>query len=445
MNIFWREHTMGYRAYINSLKEMNLDRACAHSGVDLEDLQKTADLIRGKKTVFIWGMGLTQHAYGTDNVTALVNLALLTGNVGKPGCGVSPLRGQNNVQGAGDMGALPNMLPGQMLLDDPASRIHIQGIWESPVPVKPGLSAPEMIHAIAEGKIRALYIIGENPAMSEPQSDFVSWMLHRLDLLIVQDIFPTETMHCAHVVLPAATTGEEEGTCTNAARRVQFACSGARAPGEARPDWWILLEVARRMGHNWNYGSANDIWEEVRQVAPVFAGISHDRLEGSPGIFWPCYDENHPGTPRLYEKGFAFRDQRARFIPVSPPERVMEATDSYPYILITGRIMEHFNTGEMSRRSGKLLKMTPAPYAEMNPHDAEKAGIMAGQEVRITSPFGSLVTTVKIAECVSSGYLFAPNHFAHPNFNSLMSPVPLDPQAKMPALKIVPVSVMKMP
>jgi predicted molibdopterin-dependent oxidoreductase YjgC len=351
------------------------------------------------------------------------------------------LRGQNNVQGVGDMGALPNLLAGHMEVDDLAARVHVGAIWGADVPSEPGLAAPEMIHDIASRKIRALYVIGENPAVSEPQSNFVTWMLQKLDLLIVQDIFPIETSKYAHIVLPAATVGEKEGTFTNAARRVQYTAAGIKPPGEAKPDWLILQEMANAMGANWQYTSTADIWEEIRQVAPVFSGISHDRLRESNGIFWPCYDESHPGTPRLYEDGFGFRDRRARFLPVELPDTLMEPTEKYPYILITGRLLEHFNTGEMSRRTTKLSKLKPAAYLDMNPEDAEEAGLDEGDLVRMTSPHGTVQLPLKLEANLQRGHLFAPIHFSEPNFNSLMSAVPIDPKARMPALKVVPVMV----
>jgi predicted molibdopterin-dependent oxidoreductase YjgC len=351
------------------------------------------------------------------------------------------LRGQNNVQGAGDMGALPNLLAGHMEVDDEAARVHVGAIWGADVPCQPGLAAPEMIHDIASRKIRALYVIGENPAVSEPQSNFVTWMLQKLDLLIVQDIFANETSKYAHIVLPAATVGEKDGTFTNAARRVQYTAAGIKPPGEAKPDWMILQKMANAMGANWQYTSSEDIWQEIRQVAPVFSGISHTRLKKSPGIFWPCYDESHPGTPRLYEDGFGFRDRRARFLPVELPDTLMEPTEEYPYILITGRLLEHFNTGEMSRRTTKLSKLKPAAYLDMNPADAEDAGLSGDDTVRITSPHGTVKLPLKIEASMQRGYLFAPIHFAEANLNSLMSAVPIDPKARMPALKVVPVKI----
>jgi formate dehydrogenase alpha subunit len=440
---FCEKHTIGFNALRNSVADLELDRTCRRAGVTRKELEKTAELIHDKKTIFIWGMGLTQHAHGTDNITALINLALLTGNIGKPGCGLSPLRGQNNVQGAGDMGALPNMLAGHMEVADEAARVHVGAIWRAKVPSAPGLAAPEMIHDVASRKIRALYVIGENPAVSEPQSNFVSWMLQKLDLLIVQDIFPNETSRYADIVLPAATVGEKDGTFTNAARRVQYTAAGLTSPGEAKPDWVILQDLANAMGADWQYTSTEDIWEEIRWAAPVFAGITHQRLKDSNGIFWPCYDENHPGTPRLYEDGFGFRDRRARFLPVGLPETLMEPTEDYPYILITGRLLEHFNTGEMSRRSKKLSRLKPAAFLDMNPEDAAEIGLAEDETVRMTSPHGTVLLPLKLDDQMQRGYLFAPIHYSEPNFNSLMSAVPIDPKARMPALKVVPVKLEK--
>jgi len=438
---FCRKQTLGFDALCRSVENFDVAAACKRAGVKLEELEKAAELIHTKRTVFIWGMGLTQHAHGTDNVTALVNLALLTGNIGKPGCGLSPLRGQNNVQGAGDMGALPNLLAGHMEVDDEAARIHVGAIWGREVPSPRGLAAPEMIHDIASRKIRALYVIGENPAVSEPQSNFVAWMLQRLDLLIVQDIFPNETSKYAHIVLPAAMVGEKDGTFTNAARRIQYTAAGIKPPGEAKPDWQILQAMANAMGANWQYASSSDIWEEIRSAAPIFSGISHNRLRKSNGLFWPCYDESHPGTPRLYEDGFGFRDRRARFLPVDLPETLMEPTEAYPYILITGRLLEHFNTGEMSRRTAKLSRLKPSSYLDMNPRDAAEAGLAENDMVRLTSPHGTVLLPLKLEASMQRGYLFAPIHYSEPNFNSLMSAVPIDTRARMPALKVVPVKV----
>ena len=438
---FCKSQTLGYEALKQSLADIDVDKACDVAGVSRQDLDTAAQAICGKRTIFIWGMGLTQHAHGTDNVHALTNLALLTGNIGKPGTGVAPLRGQNNVQGACDMGALPNLLPGHMLVEDEAARVHMEAIWGGKLSDIPGLSAPEMLHGVASGKIRALYVVGENPVVSEPQSTFASWMLQRLDLLVVQDVFPTETAKHAHVVLPATVVGEKAGIYTNAMRRMQYTADGIVPPGQARDDWQILTDVARAMGVDWDYQSTEDIWEEIRQAAPNFTGVTHDRLKNSKGLFWPCYAEDHEGTPRLYEDGFYFRDRRARFIPVPFPKTLMQPTETYPFVLITGRLLEHFNTGEMSRRARKLTRITGHGFMEMNPEDMEANGFTEGDMVRVTSPFGSVQVAIKPCPTLGKGFLFAPIHFSDPNVNSLMSAVPLDPKARMPALKVVPVSV----
>ncbi|MCG8565776.1 MAG: hypothetical protein MI747_11915, partial [Desulfobacterales bacterium] len=227
----------------------------------------------------------------------------------------------------------------------------------------------------------------------------------------------------------------------NAMRRVQYTADGLTPPGQARDDWRILTDVARAMGVEWNYRSTTDVWEEIRQVAPAFTGITHDRLKGSEGLFWPCYTEKHPGTPRLYEDGFYFRDRRARFMPVDLPKNLMLPTETYPFVLITGRLLEHFNTGEMSRRSKKLTRITGQGFMEMNPDDLSRLGLNSGDTVRVTSPFGSVQVVLRACPTLSPGFVFAPIHFSDPNVNALMSSVPLDPKARMPALKVVPVSV----
>ncbi|MBW1982184.1 MAG: formate dehydrogenase subunit alpha [Deltaproteobacteria bacterium] len=438
---FCRERTIGFEAMQKALEEVDIDSACEMAGIFREDLHRAAELIHGRKTIFLWGMGLTQHAHGTDNVSALIDLALLTGNVGREGCGVAPLRGQNNVQGACDLGAMPNLLPGHMLLDDEAARIHLGAIWGCEVPGKPGLAAPEMIHEIASGKIRALYVVGENPVMSEPQSTFVSWMMDRLELLIVQDVFLTETAKHANIVLPAAMIGEKEGTFTNASRRIQHTSAGLRPPGEARADWLIFQNIARAMGYDWQYGSTEVIWEEIRRAAPIFAGVTYGRLQEMEGICWPCYHESHPGTPGLYDDGFAFSDRRARFIPPSLPRSLIKPTQDYPLVLITGRLLAHFNTGEMSRRSKRLMKVAPRSFVEMHPEDADRAGLSAGESLRLTSPYGSVLSELKVTDKIAPGYVFMPIHYETPNVNTLMSAVPLDPQARMPALKVIPVKI----
>jgi len=396
--------------------------------------------------MFVWGMGLTQHANGTDAVISLGNLAMLTGNLGKEGTGVIPLRGQNNVQGSVDMGSAPFTLPGAYEVEDLGAQTHFEGFWRTTLPEKPGYSATEMIHHILDGKIKILYIIGENPAFSEPQSAFVRWMLRNLEFLLVQDIFLTETSKFADLILPAAAIGEKSGTITNAARRIQFTMKATDPPGDAKPDWEIIQELAFSLGHQWDYSTSEDIWNEVRKIVPIFKGASYSRLENSYGLFWPVYNENHPGTKRLYTERFMFRDGRARFFPISPPLSYTITTEEYPFMLITHRLYEQFNTGEMTLRSKITSKSGTDGFIALNEKDAGDHNLQEGMKIRINSPYGSVVSSVKILKGlkVPRGHLFAPIHFYRTgNFNELTSTFPLDSKARMPSLKKIPVNILK--
>lgn len=441
---FINQRTIGFEAFRQGLAPYTPERVEELTGISPERLEQVARLIAHADTLFVWGMGLTQHANGTDAVVSLGNLALLTGNVGRPGTGLVPLRGQNNVQGAVDMGNAPFTLPGGYEVEDPGARSHFEGAWGVSVPRNPGLSATEMFHQIPEGKIKALFVIGENPAASEPQSAFVRWMLRSLDLLVVQDLFLTETTQCADFVFPAATIGEKDGTTTNAHRRVQYSTRAVPPPGEARPDWQVLQALANALGHAWSYASTEDIWNEIRAVVPLFRGITHARLKASHGLFWPIYTTEGEGARRLYEERFAFRDGRARFFPVTPPSYFKRTTREFPLWLVTHRLYEQFNTGVMTRRSTITNRHAGEGYVVLHEADVEAYQLVEGGSVRISSPFGSLVTRVKIVKGlrVPRGYIFAPIHFSHDaNFNELTSTFPLDAKARMPSLKKIPVRV----
>jgi formate dehydrogenase alpha subunit len=445
---FISRRTIGFESYVKSLEKYTKAYVEEKSGISIRTLWKIADILAGKRTIFVWGMGLTQHAHGTDAVMSLANLALLTGNLGKEGAGVVPLRGQNNVQGAGDMGGSPSTLPGAFEMDDVGIISHFEGIWNATLQTDPGFSATEMIHHIADGKIKALYVIGENPALSEPQSAFVKWMLKspEMECLIVQDIFLTETAKMAHVVFPAAMIGEKEGLTTNAERRIQYTGKAVEPPGNAKPDWEIIQMMANVLGYDWNYRKSEEIWEEVRRVAPIFTGATYKRLIESGGLYWPIYDEKHPGTPRLYEDRFMFRDGRARFIPIPPPQFINETTEDYPFMLVTHRLFEHFNTGSMSRRSPMLMRVKNKGFVAMNEDDYKKLDLNADSIIRIESPYGTITTqpVVQRGVDVPKGFLFAPIHFFNTdNFNNLTSTYPLDPLAKMPSLKSIAVNIKK--
>ncbi len=445
---FINAHTIGVDAYISSLDKYTPELVEEMSNVKWVDLEHIADIISKKHTVFIWGMGLTQHTYGTANVMALTNIALMTGNLIRKGAGVAPLRGQNNVQGAVDMGAMPDALPGHFPLNDRGARNHFSGIWGKDVPENPGLSATEMFHSIQRGGIRAMYIVGENPVLSEPQSLYIRWAIGKLEFSVVQEIFLTETANLADVILPAAMIGEKSGIVTNAARRMQYTDKAVARPGDARPDWWIINEIMKKMGYEFGYETAEDIWNEVRMAAPIFSGATYERLKNGIGLFWPVYSETHPGTPRLYTEGFSFRDRRARFYPLSDPSKItfFSSSKEYPFILITKRLYQHFNTGEMTRRSKLLTSAVNKAVASMNADDAKRMGIESGDIIRITSPYASITIEVSTEskEYPPSGCVFVPTHFFDRiNVNSLIPSQPLDSYAKIPPLKGVGVRIEK--
>jgi len=437
---FVESRCVGFRSFVSSISWCSPDVVEKVSGVQWRKIEEIAEMIRNK-TVFVWGMGLTQHPYGTRSVMAVTSLALLTGNVGKPGCGLAPLRGQNNVQGVGDMGAHPAQLPGHYSVLDPVIRDHFESYWGFRIPDVPGITATQMIHSIAEEKINALYIVGENPVLSEPQSDVVKWMLSSLKFLIVQDIFMTETAKLADVVLPAAMIGEKEGTCTNATRRIQITEKVENPPGNAMEDWKIVQGIARELGLGWAYRCAEDVWNEVRECVPMFRGATYDALRKSSGLQWPVFRES---TRRLYEKNFAFPDGRARFHEINRPEFIIHPVKDYPFVLVTCRLYEHFNTGEMTMRIERLRKFSEF-CVYMNEEDAEKVGVKDGSKVMVYSPYGSVITKVRIGMKgikINKGVITAPIHFFKEcNFNRLMSAFPLDPDSKTPPLKTIPVNI----
>jgi len=392
-------------------------------------------------------MGITQHTTGTDNVLTLANLAMLTGNVGRASTGVNPLRGQNNVQGACDLGALPNVFPGYQKVDDPALRAKFEKAWGSPgpqdqtvsLPDKPGLTVVEMMHAAAEGKVRALYIMGENPMLSDPNVSHVKEALENLDLLVVQDIFLTQTAALADVVLPVTCYAEKDGTYTNTERRVQRIRQAVEAPGDARVDWQVTTDIARRMGYHMQYTRADDILDEIASLTPIYGGITSDRL-GPDGLQWPCRDANDPGTSFLH-KG-KFTRGLGKFHSVEFIEARELPDEEYPLLLTTGRVLEHWHTGTMTRRSRALHALYPTGVIEVNERDAAHIGIADGDKVRVTSRRGSVQLGASVAEKVRPGTVFMAFHFEEAAAN-LLTIDALDPIAKIPEFKVCAVKVEK--
>jgi len=430
---FVAERTEAFDALRAVLDRFTVDDAARISGIPSEQLAAAARMYAGaERAAIVYAMGITQHTHGTDNVLSLANLAMLTGSVGKPSSGVNPLRGQNNVQGACDLGALPNVYPGYQPVTDPDVRAKFESAWGVGLPPDVGLTVVEMMHAAADGRVKGMIIMGENPMISDPNLNHVEEALRALDFLVVQDVFLTETAQLADVVLPAASFAETNGTFTNTERRVLPVRRAIDPPGEARPDWEILCDLSTRMGYPMRYPDAAAIMDEIASVSPIYGGIHHRRLEPA-GLQWPCPSDDHPGTVFLHEG--TFRRGLGRFHAVEYTPSAELPDDEYPFVLSTGRILQHFHTGSMSRRSGALNAYGNEPYAEIHPDDLATLGVEDGGKVRVATRRGEIVTNARAAERVAPGSVFIPFHFVEAAANRLTNDA-LDPKAKIPELKV---------
>jgi len=412
------------------------------TSVPADDIVRAARLYAEAPAAgIVYSMGITQHTTGTDNVLSLANLAMLTGNVGKAGAGVNPLRGQNNVQGACDLGALPNVCPGYQKVDDEAVREKFRQHWGVALPAQPGLTVVEMINAAAEGKLKAMYVMGENPMLSDPDVNHVAEALEKLDFLVVQDIFLTETAELADVVLPAASFAEKDGTFTNTERRVQRVRRALDPPGAARADWDILCDLSRRMGYEMSYGCACDIQDEIAALTPSYGGITYERLETT-SLQWPCPDRSHPGTPYLHKGRFARGPGRFHAVEFIPPAELPD--EEYPFLLSTGRILEHFHTGTMSRRSEVLDEIVSVGAIEINPADGRRLGVCDGQKVRVTSRRGEIEIAARLTDRVAPQTVFLAFHYREAPANRLTIAA-LDGVAKIPEFKVCAVRIAPCP
>ncbi len=405
------------------------------SGVPAQKIIEAARLYAGAGSAAIYyAMGITQHRAGTDNVKALANLALACGHLGERGTGVNPLRGQNNVQGACDMGALPGDLPGYQKTANKAVRDRFAAAWGvKRMPAKPGLTLTDAMDAAHDGSLKAMIVMGENPMLSDPDQNHVRAALERLELLVVMDIFPTETTELAHVVLPAACWAEKEGTFTNTERRVQRVRKAVDAPGQAKPDWWILNQLSKRLGLDADFANPRQIHEEVRLVTPSYCGITYARLERLGGLQWPCPTTSHPGTCILHQGGCARGKGLFNVVEFAEPEEL--PSKAYPYTLTTGRILQQYHTASMTRRSAGLNDLAPECKVEVNPADAEALGLVQGGKVRVRSRRGEITATALVTGRVAPGVVFIPFHFAEAAANKLTIKS-LDPVAKIPELKV---------
>ncbi|MCJ7687228.1 MAG: formate dehydrogenase subunit alpha [Desulfobacteraceae bacterium] len=430
---FVEERCEDFGPFLESLSRYTLEAVEEITGVPSEKIRQSALLFaRAKRAMVLYGMGITQHTTGTDNVKAVANLLMLTGNLGRRGTGFSPLRGQNNVQGACDMGALPNVFPGYQRVNDQSVRSKFEKAWGKDLDGNPGLTLTEMFDAAHEGRIKAMYIVGENPMLSEADLWHARRALAKLDLVVVQDLFLTETAQMADVVLPAASFVEKDGTFTNTERRVQRVRKAVEPPGEAKLDWEIISEVAARLGYPLAYGSSAEIMDEIAQVTPIYHGINFDRLNKK-GLQWPCWDQGHPGTPILHKGRFTRGLGKFHVVHDSPPAEL--PSGAYPILLSTGRILEHWHTGSMSHRSRVLESLVPESSVEISPEDAARLGIDEGDDIYLSSRRGKVQTKVRKTNRVKPGEAFMAFHWSEAPANMLTNPV-VDPLAKIPEYKV---------
>jgi len=447
---FIAERTEGFEEFKAVVAQYTPDKVAEITGVPQELLYQAAEILATNKPMAVmWAMGITQHITGVRNVMDLANLQMLLGNIGIPGGGVNPLRGQNNVQGACDMGGLPNVYPAYQPVTSEEARKKFEAAWGVSLPNKVGLTVTEMMPGIAQGKIKAMYILGEDPVMSDPDTAHIRRCLSECDFVVLQDIFPTETAVYADVLLPGVSFAEKTGTFTNTERRVQMVRKAIEPLGEAREDWQIVVDVAKRViGQGdtatdapfvgWNYASTAEIMAEIAALAPSYAGVSHARLERGETFQWPVKDAQHPGTPILHIGKFSRGLGKLTPIEHVPPAELPD--DEYPMILSTGRVLYHWHGGEMTRRAQGLMQVYGKPLIEVSPDDAERLGLDGKQRVRITSRRGSIEAEAWVTDRVPPGMVYANFHFPEASANELTIAA-LDPVSKIPEYKVCAVKV----
>jgi formate dehydrogenase alpha subunit len=441
---FIKARCENYEAFVASLADFAPERVAAITGVPAEQIVAAARMYAGHGPASIlYCMGITQHSHGTDNVWAVSNLALLTGNLGKFASGVNPLRGQNNVQGSCDMGGLPNVYPGYQQVNDPKVREKFESAWGVSLSPDPGLTLGEVFDGMHEGTIKSLYLVGENPVLTEANANHAIAALKNLEFLVVQDIFLTETAQLADVVLPAATFAEKDGTFTNTERRVQRVRQAIAPRGEAKPDWHIVAELARKMGaKGFDFSGPEEIMMEIASLTPSYGGISYPRLEGA-GLQWPCPDKDHPGTPTLHVERFGTASGKAKMIPLVFRDADELPDGEYPLVLTTDRSLFHYHSGSMTRRVAGLEQLNSEELLKINPRDAKALGLADKEMVQVTSRRGTMTVRASLSQVCPPGLVSMTFHFAESPTNVLTNPA-RDPVAKIPETKVCAVRVEKM-
>ena len=437
---FIEERCDGFEAFVESIMASALSMAETVTGVPLEKIARAARTYASTSpATILYAMGITQHSHGTDNVKAVSNLALLTGNIGKPSSGVNPLRGQNNVQGACDMGALPNVFPGYQKIEDPKIRKKFEKAWGCKLNPSPGLTLTQLAEAINAGKVKALYVMGENPVVTEADASFIEKATSQLEFLVVEDLFLTETAQLADVVLPAASFAEKDGTFTNTERRVQLVRKAIEPLGNSRPDWVIIRDIAQNMGaKGFDFNSAEQIMEEIRTLTPIYGGITYERID-EVGLQWPCPDTKHSDTPYLYAQRFTTPTGRGQFAPVSysPPAEV--TSREYPFILTTRRSFFHYHS-TLSHKVPGLNALRGQEQVEINPVDAAALEVEDGETVKVISRRGTVQAKARVTEISPPGVVSMTFHYPETRTN-LLTHAALDPVAKIPEFKVCAVKI----
>jgi formate dehydrogenase major subunit len=438
---FIADRTSGYDALARNVAEYSPEAMAAICGIPADTIRTVARLFaRSRASMILWGMGISQHIHGTDNARCLIALTMMTGQIGRPGTGLHPLRGQNNVQGASDAGLIPMVFPDYQRVDDGNLRSKFEALWSAPLDPQPGLTVVEIMDAVHRGEIRGMYIMGENPAMSDPDAGHARQALAELEMLVVQDIFLTETAYLADVILPASAFPEKTGTFTNTDRLVQLGRQALDPPGEARQDLAIIVAMARALGLDWTYTHPREVFAEMRKAMPSIAGITWERLERESAVTYPCEQEGDPGTRVVFTEDFPTANGRGRFVPAALIPAAERPDKDYPFVLITGRQLEHWHTGSMTRRTEVLDAIEPFPVASLNSADLAALGVEPGGTITVASRRGEITLAARADDGTPTGAVFIPFCWYEAAANLLTNPV-LDPFGKIPEFKYCAVRV----
>ncbi len=435
---FIDSRTIGFDELRQNVAKYSPEAMAPICGIDAETIRYVARLFaKSKASMILWGMGVSQHVHGTDNARCLISLSLMTGQIGRPGTGLHPLRGQNNVQGASDAGLIPMMFPDYQHVSRPEVRAEFERLWNlapGTLDDQPGLTVVEVMKAIDKGEIKGMYVMGENPAMSDPDANHARHALASLDLLVVQDIFLTETAYLADVILPASAFPEKDGTFTNTDRLVQMGRKAIEPPGDARQDLWIIEQIAQRLGLDWNYGHVSEVFDEMRHTMPSIGGITWDRLQHEHAVTYPCRAEGDPGESVVFVDDFPREDGKARFVPADIIPANEKPDAEYPMVLITGRQLEHWHTGSMTRRASVLDALEPDPVALVHPLDLAELGVQPGDVITLQSRRGEVALYARADDGSPRGAIFVPFCYYEAAINRLTNPA-LDPFGKIPEFK----------